>query len=82
MPRVRMESIIGFLVYLSSTYRYMNSYLKEVRMTLDSWGPYRDEEGWRLQVESLKMAEVEGEWGQDIGGRQTHTGDCSSPDEI
>ena len=59
MPRVRMESIIGFLVYLSRTYRYMNSYLKEVRMTLGSWGPYRDEEVWRLRGEELRMAEVE-----------------------
>ena len=82
MLRSRMESIIGFLVYFSRTYKDITPYLKGVHLTLESWRPYRDEEGWRLQVESLKMAEVEGEWGQDIGGRQTHTGDCSSPDEI
>ena len=82
MLRSRMESIIGFLVYVSRTYKDITPYLKGVHLTLESWRPYRDEEGWRLQVESLKMAEVEGEWVQDIGGRQTHTGDCSSPDEI
>ena len=48
MYRVRMESIRGFLVYFPSTYRYMNLYLKGVYLTLDSWIPYRYEEGWRL----------------------------------
>ena len=60
MPRARMESVIGFLVYVSSTYRYMSPYLKGVPLTLDSWRPYTDEEGWRLRGEALNMAEVEG----------------------
>ena len=48
MPRARMDSIRGFPVYLSRTYRYMNPYLKGVNITLDSFRPYRYEEGWRL----------------------------------
>ena len=39
----RMESIRGFLVYVSITYRYMNSYLKGVNLMLDSWSSYMDE---------------------------------------
>ena len=46
--RVRMESIIGFLVYVSSTYRYTTLYLKGVYLTMGSWRPYREEEEWRL----------------------------------
>ena len=62
MYRDRMESIIGFLVYVSRTYIDMTPYLKGVNLTLDIWIPYRDEEVWILQGETLKMAEVEGKW--------------------
>ena len=60
MPRARVESIRGFLVYVSRTYKYMTPYLKGVCLNLDIWIPYRDEEGWRLRGEALNMAEVEG----------------------
>ena len=40
--RARMESIIGFLIYVSMKYRDMNPYLKGIHLTLDSWIPYRD----------------------------------------
>ena len=49
MYRARMESIRGFLVYVFRTYRDMAPYLKGFNLTLDSWTPYRDEEGWRLR---------------------------------
>ena len=38
----RMESIIGFLIYVASKYRDMNPYLKVIHLTLDSWIPYRE----------------------------------------
>ena len=60
MPRASMESIIGLLVYVSIIYKYMNPYLKGVHLTLDSCRPYRDEGWWRLIVEELNMAKVEG----------------------
>ena len=47
--RDRMESIRGFLLYVSSTYRYMTPYMKGVYLTLDSWIPFRYEEGCRLR---------------------------------
>ena len=43
MPISRIESIRGFLVYLSSTYRDMNPYVKGVILTLYIWRLYRDE---------------------------------------
>ena len=39
MYQYRMESIRGFLVYFSRTYRDMNPYLKGLHLTLDSWRP-------------------------------------------
>ena len=36
----------GFLVYVSRTYRDMNPYFKGIHLDLDSWRPYRDEDGW------------------------------------
>ena len=62
IPIARMESIGGFLVYVYRTYRDTNPYLKGSHLTMDIWIPYRDEEGWRMQGEELKMAEVEGKW--------------------
>ena len=62
MSRASMDSIRGFLVYVSRTYRDMNQYLKGVNLTLDSWRPYRYEDIWRLRGEGLNMAEVEGKW--------------------
>ena len=62
MSRERMDSIRGFLVYVSSTYKYMTPYLKGVNLTLDSWIPFRDKDRWRLRGEALNMAEVEGKW--------------------
>ena len=36
-----MESIIGFLIYVSRKYRDMDPYLKGHHLMLDSWIPYR-----------------------------------------
>jgi hypothetical protein len=48
IPRKELESIRGFLVYVSLTYTIMVPYLKGIHMTLESWRPNRDEEGWKL----------------------------------
>ena len=50
MYRARMESIRGFLVYVSRKYRDMTPYLKEIYLNMDSWIPYRDEEIRRFIV--------------------------------
>ena len=60
MNIARMDSIINFLVYVSRTYRDTNPYFKGVYLTLVSWIPYMDEEGWMMIREYFKMADVEG----------------------
>ena len=49
MSIARMESIIWFLVYVSIKYKNMTPYPKGFHLTIYSWRPYEDEEGWRLQ---------------------------------
>ena len=48
MYLARLKSIRGFLFYVSSTYQYMNPYLKGLNITFDSWRPHRDEEGYKF----------------------------------
>ena len=43
-----LEKLRGFLVYLSRTYPSTTPYLKGLHLTLDSWRPNRDSEGWKL----------------------------------
>jgi hypothetical protein len=42
------EKYRGFLVYVSRTYTSMVPYLKGIHLSLDSWRPDRDEDGWRI----------------------------------
>ena len=49
IDRKEQEKIRGFLVYVSLTYQSLVPYLKGVHLTLESWRPDRDEEGWRLK---------------------------------
>ena len=48
IPRKELESIRGFLVYVSLTYSLMAPYLKGIHLTLDGWRKDRDDEGWKL----------------------------------
>lgn len=45
--RKTAEKYRGFLVYVSRTYNAMVPFLKGPHLTLDSWRPDRDEDGWR-----------------------------------
>ncbi len=42
----------GFLVYVSQTYPAMVPYLKGIHLTVDSWRPNRDVDGWKLPLDS------------------------------
>ncbi len=42
----------GFLVYITQTYPAMVPYMKGIHLTVDSWRPYRDEEGWKLNLDA------------------------------
>jgi hypothetical protein len=49
-----LEKIQGFLVYVARTNKPMAPFLLGFHLTIDSWRPVREEEGWRL-----RQAEVE-----------------------
>ena len=51
LPRKRLEEIRGFLVYVSRTFEWMKCYLKGLHLTIDSWRPDRDEEGYKIRRE-------------------------------
>lgn len=59
LQRARLESMRGFLIYVARTYRNLNPYLKGVHLTVDSWRPYRDKEGWKLAGKELMAAQAE-----------------------
>jgi hypothetical protein len=52
----------GFLVYTARTYKPLNPFLIGLHMSIYSWRPGRDEEGWRS-----RQAEVETSWDYDDG---------------
>ncbi len=49
-----LEKGRGFLVYFSRTYPSIVPYLKGIHLTLDSWRPNRDSEGWKIKSTSTK----------------------------
>jgi hypothetical protein len=59
IPHKELESARGFLVYVARTYGAMVPYLKGLHLTLDSWRPDRDEDGWRYAPNDPRWLEVE-----------------------
>lgn len=49
LDRKNLEKIRGFLVHVQQTYPALTPYLKGLHLTIDSWRPGRDEEGWKSQ---------------------------------
>jgi hypothetical protein len=45
--QARLESIRGFLLYLSRMYPIITPYIKGLHLTIDGWRPDRDAKGWR-----------------------------------
>jgi hypothetical protein len=52
IPHKPLESIRGFLVYVSRTYPEITPYLKGIHLTLDSWRSGRAKSGWKEEVAS------------------------------
>ena len=50
LDRHRLEQMRGFLNYVVQTYKNMTPYLTGIHMTIDSWRPNRDEDGWRITL--------------------------------
>jgi len=67
--RKRLETIRGFLQYLTKTYPSVTPYLKGIHLSVDGWRPDRDADGWRTGKGSkLSVKVVEEEWGgKEVG---------------
>ena len=50
VDRKEMEKDRGFLVHLSMVYPSLTPYLKGFHLTLESWRPDRDIQGWKMPV--------------------------------
>jgi hypothetical protein len=55
LPRLRLEQIRGFLIYVTRTYPCMVPYLIGLHMTIDSWRPNRKEDGWRYSAAEMRL---------------------------
>jgi hypothetical protein len=53
----------GFLVHLQCTYPALTPYLKGLHLTIDSWWPGRDTEGWK----DKQWSSSEGYWDDSVG---------------
>jgi hypothetical protein len=61
----KLESIRGFLVYVSRTYTELVPYLKGIHLTLDSWRAGRTRTGWKFEDQEA--------WEDDDGCDLTNT---------
>jgi hypothetical protein len=61
-----LESILGFLIYVLRTYPAFTPYLKGLHLTLDSWRPNQDDEGWRVLNAIRHHHSVENVYGDDL----------------
>ena len=62
LEKAKMVSIRELLVYVARTYRDMNPYLKGFYLTIYSWRPFRENKGWIMQGEKLKLLEMDRIW--------------------
>jgi len=50
LNRKTLESFRGLLVYLQRTYPAITPFVKGYHLTINSWRPNRDDEGWRMDL--------------------------------
>ena len=62
-----LERYRGYLIYLCRTYPAINPYLKGIHLTLDSWRPWRKDDGWRMTLAELRAAMAE-KGDESLGG--------------
>jgi hypothetical protein len=68
-----LERNRGFLVYVARTYKPMAPFILGFHLTIDSWRPGRDEEGWRLrqaEVEASLESDDESDTEEGHGGEE------------
>jgi hypothetical protein len=51
-----LERCRGFLIYVSRTYKPFIPYLRGIHKTIDSWRPFRDQDGWKLTMTEIEAA--------------------------
>jgi hypothetical protein len=56
IPFKPLESHRGCLIYIVRTYPAINPYLKGIHLTLDSWRPWRKDDGWRMTLAEIREA--------------------------
>jgi hypothetical protein len=66
IPHKPLESIRGFLVYVTRTYPEMTPYLKGIHLTLDSWRTGRTKSGWKEGVAHEDMVDEEDDEGCEL----------------
>ena len=57
VSRKRLETIRGFLQYITRTYPNITPYMKGLHLTIDGWRPDRDADGWRKKKKSFSGSE-------------------------
>lgn len=65
IPFKTLESIRGFYIYVSRTYKAMVPYLKGIHLTLDGWRKNRAEDGWRKEDKTFGDGWFFGEEGHE-----------------
>jgi hypothetical protein len=54
IPYKELEKVWGFMVHMVQTYPGLNPYLKEIRLTLCSWLPGCNADGWKIVKKGVK----------------------------
>ena len=71
-----LERYRGYLIYLCRTYDAINPYLKGIHLSLDSWRPWRKDDGWKMTMSEIRAA-IE-EKGEDV----PHQGQGKAPKRV
>lgn len=51
-----LESYREYLIYISRTYPSINSYLKGIHLSIDSWWPWRADDSWKMSMAEIRNA--------------------------
>ena len=49
-----LESYREYLIYISRTYPSINSYLKGIHLSIDSWWPWRADDSWKMSMAEIR----------------------------
>lgn len=52
----QLERSRGFLIYIARTFPMLTPYLKGIHLSLDSWRPWRRQDGWKMTISEIRAA--------------------------